>query len=290
MKKPTIVPFVKWVGGKRQLLPDIEKIMLKMGQINKYHEPFVGGGALLFEKLKDVNTKVGSINDMNSDLINCYKVIKEKPHELMKTMKQLEKSHSRMLFYFIRFMDRIDELEKKSDVFKAARFIYLNKTGFNGLYRVNGNNQFNVPIGALGKVKIYSEENILNISKAQRDQDIEIYNGDYSYILQVAEKGDIVYFDPPYDAFEDKNNFVQYQKDGFNRENQKELKQTCDELISKGIKVIVSNHNTNFIRELYKDKKYYVHVPVMANRMLNSNAKKRGKENIEIIIYGGYDE
>lgn len=280
-----LTPFVKWVGGKRQLLKELENIFLKFETYNKYHEPFVGGGAVFVNQL--LNGKdIGSINDLNVELMNAYRVIKNEPHRLMKQLDELENLHSRLLFYHIRSLDKTDSLKNESAVFKAARFIYLNKTSFNGIYRVNSKNHFNVPIGSLGSVNIYSKDNISNFSKYLNATNIQILNDDYHYILTTANSGDLVYFDPPYDSFESSSNFVGYQAKGFTRKDQEELKSLCDKLIDKGVNVVVSNHGTEFIKSLYSNKQYYFQEVVSANRNINSNPKKRGKAPIELIIYG----
>lgn len=289
MKNSNVQPFVKWVGGKRQLLKEIFRVFDGLKADGNFHEPFVGGGAVFINRLNN-SQNVSSINDLNSDLVNVYKVVKNKPKQLIKELKKFEEAHSRIMFYFIRSLDRGDELKKKSDVFKAARFIYLNKTAFNGVYRVNSQNQFNVPIGAIGKTKIFDAENIIELSRLMNESNMEIFNSDFSYVEKIAKKGDLVYFDPPYDSFENETNFVGYQKGGFDRNEQIRLKELCDRLIDKGVKVVVSNHNTKFINDLYGDGNYYIKKVVAASRVLNSKAEKRNKADIEVLIVGEKNE
>ena len=285
MKKPTIVPFVKWVGGKRQLLKDLFSVMEDI-DYKEYHEPFVGGGAL-FIGLLNKGEKVASINDFNSELVNCYETIRDDVDSLIDELKKFENNHTRFSYYIARYLDRSKDFKKLSKVKRAARFIYLNKTSFNGVYRVNSKGHHNVPIGSLWGTKIFDEANIRNLS--EKFKEVQIHNSDYQYVYEIAKPGDLVYFDPPYDKFEDKENFVGYQKEGFDRGNQNQLKELCDRLIDKGVNVIVSNHNTKFIQELYGDDKYYKKLPVKASRVLNSKASQRKKEDIEVIIYGGWD-
>lgn len=289
MKSSNVQPFVKWVGGKRQLLKEIFSTFEALNAEGNFHEPFVGGGAVFINKL-NFGQNVSSINDLNSDLVNVYRVVKDKPNQLIKELKKFEEAHSRLMFYFIRSLDRGDELKKKSDVFKAARFIYLNKTAFNGVYRVNSQNQFNVPIGAIGKTKIYDANNIIELSRLMNESNMQIFNNDFSYVESVAKRGDLVYFDPPYDSFENETNFVGYQKGGFDQSEQIRLKQLCDRLVDKGVKVVVSNHNTKFINDLYDDKNYYIKRVVAASRVLNSKAEKRNKADIEVLIIGDKNE
>lgn len=269
-------------------MPELLSIIEKIDYSGKYHEPFVGGGALLFEVLNR-GQKVGTINDLNRNLIDTYHSINNDLENLVVTLKKLEKNHTRFSYYDIRDMDRDGRVNKISTTTKSARFIYLNKMSFNGLYRVNSKDEFNVPIGTLWGKSIFSYDNLRKISDTFSKSKIKIHNESYEYILEQAKSGDLVYFDPPYDSFENENNFVGYQKEGFDRKDQEELRDVCNKLIDMGVNVILSNHNTKFIIDLYKDDKYYIQKIIDARRMLNSDSTKRSKKPIEIIIYGGKD-
>lgn len=271
-----ITPFVKWVGGKRQL---IEKIKNRMPRnYNKYFEPFVGGGALFME----LQPSKCYINDANSELISAYKIVKSNPQDLMKLLDIHENNHSKSpeeYFYEIRKMDRNANWSEVSELDKVARFIYLNKACFNGMYRVNSKGYFNVPFNKKDTVNTYFKENLINISAYLNDKEVFINNGDFEEILKYADKGDFIFFDPPYDLIK-KDSFVSYTKDGFGEEGQRRLAKVAHELSSKGCFVMITNHNTPLINELYKDFNIDV---VDAKRMINSDASKR--TGVETIIY-----
>lgn len=274
-----IKPFVKWVGGKRQL---IDKIKNRMPQkYNNYFEPFVGGGALFM----DLQPKKCYLNDANFELINAYNVVKSSSQELMKLLDVHEKNHTQApkdYFIKIREMDRDPNWNKVSKIHKAARFIYLNKTCFNGIYRVNSNGFFNVPFNDKEKVNTYSEDNLINLEAYLNDNDVIINNGDFSDILVYANKGDFIFFDPPYDLIK-KDTFVNYTKDGFGEEGQKRLAKLAHKLSEKGCFVMITNHNTPLIRELYKNFNFDI---VDSKRSINSKGSKR--TGMDIIIYN-YD-
>lgn len=277
--KMQISPFIKWVGGKRQLLPEIEKRLPK--KINKYYEPFVGGGAL-FMFLQNKET---IINDFSEELINVYIQIKEKPEELMKNLDEYEKQHEKSneeFYYKIREMDRSKDWDKADKSIKAARLIYLNKSCYNGLYRVNKDGHFNVPCNKNKKVKTYDRGNIINLSEYLKNSGVKILQGDFEIACKDAKKGDFIFFDPPYDMLKN-GSFENYTKDGFGVEGQKRLAHLFKELDKKGCYVMLTNHNTPLINELYKD--YHIDV-VSVKRMINSDAKNRKGE--ETIIYN-YD-
>lgn len=279
MKKADISPFLKWVGGKRQLIMEIEKRLPK--SYNKFYEPFVGGGAL-FMYLQNSKT---IINDMTEELINTYIQIKSNPIELMKKLDELEKKHSltgKDLYYEIREMDRKEDWNSIDRATKAARMIYLNKTCFNGLYRVNKSGYFNVPFNNKKTIKTYAKENILNLSKFLNKLGVKILQGDFEDACKSARKGDFVFFDPPYDALEN-GSFESYTKDGFGVEGQKRLARLFKKLHKKGCYVMLTNHNTPLINELYKD--FHIDV-IKVKRLINSDSKNR--VGIETIIYN-YD-
>ena len=273
-------PVIKWVGGKTQLLKELKEIIIPvLKEDSYYYEPFCGGAALAL----DLEHKNTILNDLNSELINMYRVIRDNSEELISELKRFQNSHNAEFYYHIRNLDRTDALSKMSDVVKAARTIYLNKTCFNGLYRVNSKGQFNSPIGRTSSGKtpdIVQEDLIREMSKFLKT--VQFHNGDYRESLVHAKNGDVVFFDPPYDQDESisSEGFVGYQKEGWTRENLKELKQLCDELVFRGCKVIISNNDTEFVRKLFAG---YNFREVEVKRSINRDGNKRkGKE---LIIY-----
>lgn len=278
MKSNLVQPFVKWVGGKRQLLGEIEKYIPK-GNF-KYYEPFVGGGAVLFA----LQPKKAVINDFNSELINVYEVIRDNVEELIESLKKHKNEEE--YFYRLRGLDRTEEYKNYSKVEKASRFIYLNKTCFNGLYRVNASGYFNTPFGRYKNPNIVNDVVLLAVNKYLNDNQIDIRQGDFEDSLKRIRKNSFVYFDPPYDPVSDSSNFTGYTSGGFGREEQTKLRDLCDKLHSKGIRFLVSNSNTEFIRELYKDEKYKIEI-VGATRSINSIGSKRGE--VEEVLIRNYD-
>ena len=265
-------PVIKWVGGKGSVLPlfeDLIKPYLK--ENNTFYEPFAGGLAVSLA-LQHKNTVV---NDLNSELINMYKVIRDNPEELISELKCFQNSHNTEFYYHVRNLDRTDMLSRMTDVVKAARTIYLNKTCFNGLYRVNSKGQFNSPIGrtASGKTPDIVQEELIR-EMSQYLKTVQFHNGDYKKCLVTAKAGDVVYLDPPYDQDESisTDGFVGYQKEGWTRENLKELKRLCDELIFRGCKVIISNNDTEFVRQLFSGYKFR---EIEVKRSINRDGNKR---------------
>lgn len=271
-------PFVKWAGGKRQILDKLKKYI--PDEYNTYYEPFIGGGALLFE----LSPRSAVINDSNAELINVYQVLcnEEKFKKMCKILNSHETNHSEEYYYEIRNKDRNKSTYNKlSDYTRAARTIYLNKACFNGLYRVNSKGEFNVPFGKKNKVNTYEGNNLITVSNYLTMNDIKILNVDFEEAVATAKKGDFVYFDPPYDS--DKAIFNSYTEEGFNKDDQRRLASVYKELDKKGVYVMLSNHNTVLIKELYKD--YNIHI-IEAKRNINSNAEKRGK--VEEVIITNY--
>lgn len=267
-------PFTKWTGGKRQLLDDLlENIPDKY---NNYFEPFIGGGALFFE----LKPSVAYINDKNLELIKTYEVIKNNVHELIKSLKIHEINNSKEYYLKIRNLDREEKFNELSDVQRAARFIYMLRVNYNGMYRVNSKNQFNVPYGSYKNPKILDESLLINISKYFNENEILIKNEDFEYILNYVSEGDFVYFDPPYIPLNESSSFTAYTKDGFSYEDQLRLKKLVDELTKRNVKVMLSNSSSEITRELYKD---YSIIEVYARRSINSKGDKRGKIK-ELII------
>ncbi len=268
-------PFVKWAGGKRQIIDKLKMYMPE--KFNTYYEPFVGGGALLFE----LSPKNAVINDCNEELMNVYRCIKDdkKFDAMCKELNHHERNHSEEYYYSIRNIDRDKKkFAKMADYKRAARTIYLNKACFNGLYRVNSKNEFNVPFGKKEKVNTYEGQNLGIICGFLNFNNIKILSVDFEKAVTDAKKGDFIYFDPPYDS--DKAIFNSYTEEGFGKEEQIRLARVFKELADRGCYVMLSNHNTELINELYKD--YHIHI-VEAKRNINANGKKRGKVE-EVII------
>jgi DNA adenine methylase len=265
-------PFLKWAGGKRQLLPEIRGYVPE--RFNTYFEPFLGAGAVLF----DLQPEVAIVNDINFELINAYKVIKDDVDALLDdlTGHKNEKEY----YYRLRNIDREDEFSSLSPVERASRIIYLNKTCFNGLFRVNSQGQFNVPFGYYKNPKFADNIVLRAAHRYLAHNEITILNDDFETAVIQATKGDFVYFDPPYDPVSDTSSFTGYSLEGFNRNSQVRLKQVFDDLSKRGCKVLLSNSATPFIRDLYKE---YTIITISANRAINSDALGRGKID-EILV------
>ena len=257
-------PIVKWVGGKRQLMFELLINMPK--SYNRYFEPFIGGGALFFE----LQPNNAYISDMNEELINLYSVVRDNVYELISDLNKHE--ISKEYFLEIRNLDRTDEYKNLSNVQRASRFIYLNRTCFNGLYRVNSQGQFNVPFGNYKNPRIVDENNLLNCSELLKNTEIKC--ADFSEIMTKVKKGDFVYFDPPYVPLNETSSFTSYTKDGFDMNMQFKLREVCDELDSMGVMFMLSNSDTKFVNELYSN---YEIKKVFASRAVNANAEGRGK-------------
>jgi DNA adenine methylase len=263
-------PFIKWAGGKRQLISELLRLAPK--EFNDYYEPFFGGGALFFELFSLGKLKHVYLNDFNFELINAYKVIKEKPLELIKELSREKYENSSKVFYEIRAEKCVDPVKS------AARFIYLNKTSFNGLYRVNSKGGFNVPFGRYKKPLILDKENILAVHVAlQKD---ELSSTDFEVAVKNAKKGDFIYFDPPYQPLNKTSTFTSYTSKDFNEKDQERLMECFASLDKKGCYVMLSNSHTKFILDLYKN--YNVHT-VMATRLINCKSEKRGKIK-EVVV------
>lgn len=265
---PKARPFLKWAGGKQQLLAQFEKFF--PSNFERYIEPFVGGGAIFFHlwntsKLPD---KV-YLFDNNKELINAYKTVRDNLPELMEILSIHKASHSKEYYYQIRELDRGNIA--LSDVEKAARTIYLNKTCFNGLYRVNSKGQFNVPMGRYKNPAILDEDRLKAASLALKN--IELDTRDFSTIIEFAQPGDFIYFDPPYDPVSKTASFTSYTAGSFGDEDQRKLAEVFAELTNKDCLCMLSNSYTPFILELYKDFRIET---VLANRAINSDANGRG--------------
>ena len=271
-------PFVKWAGGKRSIIHEL--IQLSPNIFDTYYEPFVGGGALLFE----LSPRKAIINDYNKELMNVYSCIKdeEKLVLMCNELNKHETNHSETYYYKIRDLDKDKKkFNKIPDYKRAARTIYLNKACFNGLYRVNSNNEFNVPSGKRSKVNTHSE-NLGIIHCFLNMNDIQLLSTDFVDAVKTAKQGDFIYFDPPYDS--DTSTFNSYTENGFGKEDQIRLAELFKELDLRGCYVMLSNYNTSLIRELYQG--YHFHY-VEAQRNIGANAKDRGI--VEEVIITNYD-
>ncbi len=297
----TVKPFVKWAGGKGSLISQLTNYYpfeLKDGTINKYVEPFVGGGAVLIDILQKYNVKTAYAFDINRDLINCYNVIKTDVDELIEDLKEKEENYldleiedRQKYFYEIREEYNSYEIDSKKLIVKrATEFIFLNRTCFNGLYRVNKNGKFNVPFGRYKNPSICDTKNLKNLSKLF--ENVIFQYGDYKESNKYIDNKTFVYFDPPYRPLSNTSSFTSYAKEDFDDDNQKELANYFEELNYKDAKLMLSNSNPKntkkddvFFETIYKD--FFIN-EIYAKRMINSNAKARGK--ISELVITNYEE
>lgn len=272
-KNPLVAPVLKWVGGKRQLLQDITQYIPE--KHSTYYEPFLGGGAVLFE----LQPAKAVVNDINEELINVYNAIRDDVEGLIDDLKKHRNEAD--YFYEIREKDRDREnYNKLSDIEKASRIIYLNKTCYNGLFRVNRHGEFNTPFGRYQNPNIVNEDTLRAVSNYFNKANITFKCGDFEEAVKGIRKGSFVYFDPPYDPVSDSSNFTGYDRGGFDRDEQIRLKKLCDKLNERGVKFLLSNSATEFILDLYKD--YDIKI-VQAKRTINSKGDKRGEVN-EVLV------
>jgi DNA adenine methylase len=264
---PLVRPYLKWAGGKRQLFPEISKYL--PDRLNyTYFEPFAGAAAVLFglQPCKAV------ISDINEQLMLTYRILQDSADELIKALRIHAAQNSEDYYYNVRSWDRDISFQQLSDVEKAARLIYLNKTCYNGLYRVNAQGFFNVPYGHNERPVICNELTLKAVHQYLYNNDIQILNKNYSDALLDADEHSFVYFDPPYYSPDNKN-FTSYQAGGFNVQDQIRLRDTFTDFSSRNIKCLLSNSDTEFIRELYQD---FEIIEVRARRAINSKASGRG--------------
>jgi DNA adenine methylase len=256
-------PFVKWAGGKRQLLP---QLMQRLPQrYNTYFEPFLGGAALFFR----LQPKKAYLSDINRELINLFGVVKDDVGLLIEELKHHR--YEEQYYYTIRDLDRLPEFEQWNRIQKAARLIYLNKTCYNGLYRVNSSGHFNTPFGRYTDPTIVDEDNLRACHRALRGA--RLVCGGFELIEFEAKKDSFVYFDPPYAPVSKTANFANYSKDGFGEEQHVALRNLCSRLDHRGVKFMLTNADTPFVEELYSSFKVE---RVAANRAINSKASLRG--------------
>lgn len=275
-KNKLVTPFLKWVGGKRQIMPIIDQHLPR--DIKHYIEPFIGGGAVFFH----LQPKKAILNDFNSELINVYSVIKNDVEGLL--IDLVKHKNESAYFYEIRRVDRTKEFKNLTAVERASRVIYLNKTCFNGLYRVNSSGEFNSPFGRYKNPNILNEPILRAVSDYLNENDIQLRNSDYEEILQEADNKSFVYLDPPYHPVSESSNFTGYVQGGWDVNDQIRLREACDQLNKRGVKFLQSNSLSDFIKEQYKG--YNISI-VKANRSVNSNGEKRGE--VEEVLIKNYD-
>ncbi len=292
-------PFIKWVGGKSQLIPQLDDLlpcdMVHCKEVT-YIEPFVGGGAMLFYLLqKYSNISHAVINDINSDLITCYKTVRDFPEELIDSLQEITELYNSIKTeegrkeFFLAVRDRYNQKNLDS-IENTTKFFFLNRTCFNGLYRVNKKGLFNVPFGKYVNPQIYDDNTIRNDSELLKR--VEILNGDFEETFAYAGNNTLFYFDPPYRPLSDTSSFNDYTKDSFNDDSQVRLKKFCDRIHLSGHKFMLSNSDSkgknetdNFFDVLYSN--YYID-RVWASRSINSNPHKRGKLT-EILVRNFHD-
>lgn len=277
MSSSSVAPFVKWAGGKRQLLPQIKERMPE--QFNNYYEPFVGGGAVTFELLPEKAV----VNDINKSLVNAYRQICDAPEEFLEAINKLDSEmweDGKAYYYSLRELYNDKMMKAEYDVELAALFVFINKHCFNGLYRVNGKGLFNVPYNNSRKASV-DEKSIREISEYLKK--VTILEGDFEAAVESAMEGDFVFIDSPYAPL-NPTSFESYTKEGFDIESHKRLADLFDDLTARGCYCMLTNHNTELINELYGNKGYRIDV-VSVKRMINSDASNRVGEEVIICNY-----
>ncbi|MDE1863314.1 MAG: DNA adenine methylase [Thaumarchaeota archaeon] len=274
-------PFVKWAGGKRQLLPIISSHI--PAKFERYFEPFLGGGAVFFSLVSQRNDVKWLLSDLNSDLVLSYTTIRDKVDDLIAALEQHSSAYFKdpnSYYYSVR------ERSTRGRIEKVSRLIFLNRTCFNGLYRVNSKGKFNVPLGRYVNPNIVNRENLLAVSEALRSRDISIKCQDFEEALKIPACGDFVYLDPPYQPVSDTSNFTSYTNDSFGYEDQERLFYRFKALDKKGVKILMSNSKSPAIIELFKEFSDGM-VEINANRSINSVSQKRtGHAELLIMNYG----
>jgi DNA adenine methylase len=265
-------PILKWAGGKRSLIPNILALLPRDFRSRTYHEPFFGGGALFFT----IKPPRGTINDINKRLVNFYKVVRDNPEEMIQ--QALKYRYEKETYYKLR--ERYNE-PQLTIIEEAALTLYLNKTAFNGLYRVNSKGEFNVPFGRYSNPTIVDKERILTASRLLKN--IEILQTDFSYVLEKAQSSDIVYFDPPYLPVSETANFTSYSENGFTWNDQIRLRDVCIKLDEKKVYFVLSNSYVEKLIDSYRNIKNFRILTVKANRAINSKASARGPINEALI-------
>ena len=270
-------PFVKWAGGKRQLIPILNENL--PDSFGTYFEPFLGGGALLFHMLTERNGQKCSISDLNSDLVLAYTTIRDRVDSLISSLKTHERNYqkdSKSYYYSIR------ENNPRSQIEKTSRLLFMNRTCFNGLYRVNSKGKFNVPLGKYTNPNIVNEENLRSVSSILQASRVSIKCRDFGAVLRDAKKGDLVYFDPPYQPVSTTANFTSYTNKSFSYDDLSRLAELCQNLDEKGCKVLLSNSNSKEVSDMFSKKPWKIS-KIRANRSINSDSKKR-TGHFELLI------
>ena len=270
-------PFVKWAGGKRQLISTLNQNL--PDSFGTYFEPFLGGGALLFHMLTERNGQKCSISDLNSDLVLAYTTIRDRIDSLISSLKSHERNYqkdSKSYYYSVR------EHNPRSEIEKTSRLLFLNRTCFNGLYRVNSKGKFNVPLGKYTNPNIINEENLRSVSSILQVSRVSIKCRDFGAVLRDAKKGDLVYFDPPYQPVSNTANFTSYTSKNFSFDDLSRLVELCQSLDEKGCKVLLSNSDSKEVSEMFSKKPWKIS-KVRANRSINSDSKKR-TGHFELLI------
>lgn len=276
-------PFVKWAGGKGQLLPELSRRLPR--KFRRYHEPFVGGAALFFHLYNSGRLQDGALLcDFNPELVLCYQVVRDEPEALIAALKQHERHRlDREYFMDVRGWDRRPDFAQRGAVERAARTIFLNRTCYNGLYRQNNKGQFNAPFGYYKNPLICDPDNMRAASAALKRA--ELFVGDFGDVAARAKPGDLVYFDPPYVPVSATASFTHYTGQTFGPDDQRRLARLFDELMERGVYVMLSNSHTPLSRELYAAHAVSTSV-VLASRKINCDGRKRG--NVEELIVCGY--
>ncbi|MBO1347191.1 MAG: DNA adenine methylase [Hormoscilla sp. GUM202] len=269
LKQVPLRPFLKWAGGKNRLIPQYQPYFPK--SFNTYYEPFLGGGAVFFH----LQPQDAVLTDINPELINTYCCVKEQVEEVIDILHKHQRQHSQDYYYKMRSHIPSPDIER------AARFIYLNRTCFNGLYRENSKGKFNVPIGKYKNPQICNPELLRSASATLRMRNVKIEKNSFEYVLEFANSSDdFVYFDPPYYPVSSTSDFTAYSRDFFSKNDQTELKEIFVKLAGRGVKVMLSNSDCDFILDLYSQFKIH---KISAPRSINSNGKKRGNVS-EILV------
>lgn len=277
--KNLLRPFTKWTGGKRQLLPTLKKYMPE--NYGCFYEPFVGGGAVLF----DLAPEHAVINDYNEELMNCYQQIKEHPQQVISLLTQHQEKNCKEYYLYLRSADRDGRLQKMGDVERAARILYMLRVNFNGLYRVNTNNQFNVPYGKYKNPKIVDAHLIHTVSHYLNTSNVTLLQGDFEDAIATVQPEDFIYFDPPYIPLTATSSFTSYTEGGFTFDDQIRLRDTFKRLSDKGAWVMLSNSSSPLALDLYRD--FYIYE---VNVVRTNGASKQSRGKISEIIVTNYEK
>lgn len=271
-------PFLKWAGGKGQLLEQYERFF-PAARGGRYFEPFVGSGAVFFHLRRRELFEEYTLSDANEDLVNCFRVVQQNVEELIARLEEHQRAHDKTHYYAVRALDRDPAWHAAPPVERAARMIYLNKTCYNGLWRVNSQGYFNVPMGRYKNPDIANADRLRAASEALRGVKLEVRG--FEAVMDVAAPGDFVYFDPPYDPLSSTASFTSYAADDFGPDDQRRLADVFAALASQGCRVMLSNSDTDFVRDLYRS---YRIETVCARRAINSASDKRGPISEVVVL------